>query len=113
MDSEQEYLRRVIASGSLVGGEPRSGEYHGMKALMLAVLDNAIQHYCGSNSQMRTEAEHWFAVRNGGSPFSFKTVCEVLGLDPDAARRAIMELPGRVPPDMQKRRMRPNSRKRA
>jgi hypothetical protein len=113
MKIDVEYFRRLIASGSLVGGEPRGGEYCGLKALMLAVLDNAVQSYCGPAGRPRTEAEHWLAARNSYSPFSFKTICEVLGLDPDAARQAIRRLRERVPPRAQKRRMRPNSRSRA
>jgi hypothetical protein len=77
---------------------------------MLAVLDNAIQHYCGRAGRPRTEAEHWIAARSTQSPFSFKTVCEVLGLDPDAARQAIEAFRERTPQPPQKRRMRPNSR---
>lgn len=112
MDTEQDYLRHLVAFGPLAGGEPRGGEYHGVKALMLAVLDNALQHYCGPMGRMRTEAEEWLAARNARSPFSFNTVCEVLGLEPDAARRAIRELRARMPPNVHKRRMRPNSRRR-
>ena len=111
MDMDSDYFRRVIASGPLAGGEPRAGEYRGLKALMLAVLDNAMQNYCGPTGRLRTEAEQWVAARNVRSPFSFKTVCEVLGLDPDAAQQAIKTLRGRMPPRTQKRRMRPNSRR--
>ncbi len=113
MDTEQEYLRHLVASGTLAGGEPRGGEYRGVKALMLAVLDNALQHYCGPMGRTRTEAEEWLAARNARSPFSFNTVCEVLGLEPDAARRAIRGLRAQMPPKMHKPRMRPNSRRRA
>jgi hypothetical protein len=109
MDTDADYFRRLIASGALAGGEPRGGEYRGLKALMLAVLDNAVQNYCGPAGRLRSEAEQWLAARAARSPFSFKTVCEVLGLDPDAARQAIRALRERMP-RMQKRRMRPNSR---
>lgn len=113
MEMDVEYFRHLIASGPLAEGEPRGGEYCGLKALMLAVLDNAVQNYCGPAGRPRTEVEHWLAARNSHSPFSFKTICEVLGLDPDAARRAIRELRERMPPRTHKRRMRPNSRSRA
>jgi hypothetical protein len=111
MDTDGEYFRRLIASGPLAGGEPRGGEYRGLKALMLAVLDNAVQHYCGPSGRMRTEAEQWLAAHQARSPFSFKTVCEVLGLDPDAARQAIKTLRVEMVPRAQKRRMRPNARR--
>jgi hypothetical protein len=113
MEIDVEYFRRLIASGPLAGGEPRGGEYCGLKALMLAVLDNAVQNYCGPAGRPRTEVARWLAARNSHSPFSFKTICEVLGLDPDAARRAIRGLRECMPPPAQKRRMRPNSRSRA
>jgi hypothetical protein len=111
MDIDDDSFRRVIASGPLAGGEPRGGEYRGLKALMLAVLDNAVQNYCGPAGRPRTEAEQWVVARSARSPFSFKTVCEVLGLDPDAAQQAIKALRERMPPRMRKRRMRPNSRR--
>jgi hypothetical protein len=55
MDTDADYFRRLIASGALAGGEPRGGEYRGLKALMLAVLDNAVQNYCGPAGRLRSE----------------------------------------------------------
>ncbi len=112
MDSDREFFQRLIASGSLAGGESRHTREPGLHGLMLAVLDNAIQSYCGPVGRLRIEAEHWITARDGRSPFSFKTVCEVLGLDPDATRRRLVELRTQALPSSQKRRFRPNGRKR-
>ena len=112
MDSDREFFQRLIASGSLAGGESRHNREPGLHALMLAVLDNAIQSYCGPIGRLRLEAEHWISARDGRSPFAFKTVCEVLGLDPDATRRRLVQLRSQAAPTAQKRRFRPNGRKR-
>jgi len=64
----------------------------GTKALMLAVLDNAITCYLGRTPRMRAEAEHWFATGEQQSPFSFTVICETLGLEPNAVRDALKRL---------------------
>ena len=71
---------------SLGGGESSRGPYTGIKALMLAVLDNGITCYMSHIPHLRTEAEHWVNSKRTRSPFSFAVVCEMLGLEPDAVR---------------------------
>lgn len=71
---------------SLGGGESSRGPYTGIKALMLAVLDNGITCYMSHIPRLRTEAEHWVNSKRTRSPFSFAVVCEMLGLEPDAVR---------------------------
>jgi len=71
---------------SLGGGESSRGPYTGVKALMLAVLDNGITSYMSHVSRIRTEAELWINSARTRSPFSFAVVCETLGLEPDAVR---------------------------
>lgn len=71
---------------SIGGGESTRGPYTGIKALMLAVLDNGITCYMSHVSRVRTEAEHWVSSTRTRSPFSFPVVCETLGLEPDAVR---------------------------
>jgi len=68
------------------GGESSRGPYTGIKALMLAVLDNGITCYMSHIPRLRTEAEHWVNSKRTRSPFSFPVVCEMLGLEPDAVR---------------------------
>ncbi|HVO28193.1 MAG TPA: hypothetical protein VMW56_31690 [Candidatus Margulisiibacteriota bacterium] len=71
---------------SIGGGESHRGPYTGVKALMLAVLDNGITCYMSHVPRLRAEAEHWVNSKRGRSPFCFPVVCEMLGLEPDAVR---------------------------
>ena len=80
---------------SLGGGEPRRSEYTGIKALMVAMLEDAIQCYVSPSGRMRADAEYWIKSSNHRLAFSFCVVCETLGLDPDAVRRVIQRLPRR------------------
>ena len=74
------------------GGEPRSTHYTGTKALMMAILEDAIRNYLGRGGRLRTEAEYWVTIGSRRSPFSFTVVCETLGLEPDAARAALKRM---------------------
>ena len=71
---------------SLCGAEPSRAPLTGIKALMVAVLDNGITSYLSPVPRIRTEAEYWVHSRSQRSPFSFQVVCETLGLEPDAVR---------------------------
>jgi hypothetical protein len=94
------------------GGESRSAPYTGTKALMLAVLEDAIRSYLSSEPRTRSEAEGWVVSRQRRSVFSFIVVCETLGLEPKAVRAALRRLraqqitPDHIP------RSRPNARRR-
>ena len=99
---------------SLGGGEPRRSQHTGIKALMVAMLQDAIECYLRPSGRTRVEAEYWITSPSRRPTFSFCVVCETLGLDPDAVRRAIRRLPrregkgSRVLP-----RIRPNGRRTA
>jgi hypothetical protein len=80
---------------SLGGGEPSARPYTGIKALMLAVLDNGIASYLSSTPRIRAEAEYWISAPGRRSPFSFTVVCETLRLEPDAVRVALRRLRNR------------------
>lgn len=95
---------------SFKGGEPRTGQYTGTKALMLAVLEDGIRSYLGPAGRVRTEAERWITTGKGRSPFSFITICETLGLEPDAVRRALAKLESRKPSRRALGRLRGNVR---
>ena len=94
------------------GGESRSAPYTGTKALMLAVLEDAIRSYLSPEPRARGEAETWVLSRQRRSVFSFIVVCETLGLEPKAVRTALRRLraqsisPAHIP------RTRPNARRR-
>jgi hypothetical protein len=77
---------------SLGGGKPSAGPYTGIRALMLAVLDNGIASYLSSAPRIREEAEYWISASGRRSPFSFTVVCETLRLEPDAVRAALRRL---------------------
>jgi len=80
----------LIRHATVGGGESRAAQYYtGTKALMLAVLNNAVEGLFSADERSHSEAENWIASRRRRSPFSFVVVCETLGLDPDAARAAL------------------------
>ena len=74
---------------SIGGGTANGQPLTGIRALMLAVLDNAISNYLGSAAPLREEAELWINSHSRRSPFSFSIVCETLGLDSEAVRTAL------------------------
>jgi hypothetical protein len=105
MTVDFDHFRQLIALGSLRGGEPRESEYTGTKALMLAVLEDGIRNGCGRAGPLRTEAEDWIHS-NERWPFSILVICETLGLQPDAVRRALAGQSQILP-----RRIRANARR--
>jgi hypothetical protein len=112
-DSWLQGLPNLLALTPLCGGEARVGQPTGVKALMLAVLEDGIRSFMSPISQIRMEAEFWIMSPRRRSPFSFNVVCETLGLDPQAARDAVLRLrrvehTGRRP----LRRSRPNVHRR-
>jgi hypothetical protein len=67
------------------------------RALMLAVLEDAVACYAGrlkaprENPRiLRRQAEFWLSCEDWDSPFSFNNVCEALALDPTALRERIL-----------------------
>jgi hypothetical protein len=83
----------------VTGGESRTGQLTGTKALMLAVLEDGIRSYLGSSKVIAQEAEFWIHSHRRQSPFSFVVVCEMLGLDPDAVRKTLKRMKNEhVPP---------------
>jgi hypothetical protein len=97
---------------SLGGGESRSTQYTGTKALMLAILEDGIRSYLSPVGRVRSEAEFWVKSGRNRSPFSFQVVCETLGLEPDAVRVALDRLRHRnVTPRRALGRSRPNVRR--
>ena len=84
-----------LPGGPLHGGEPRDARLNGINALMAAVLEEAIRNYCHGSALMRADVERWIIGANGSSPFSYRTICEHLGLHPVAVWKAVQR---RAPP---------------
>jgi hypothetical protein len=89
----------VMHLQTVTGGEPRTGQLTGIKALMLAVLEDGIRSFLSSSRLLASEAEFWICSRRRQSPFSFTVVCEMLGLDPDAVRKTLKRMKSQnIPP---------------
>ncbi len=102
----------LLSLASVGGGEPRTGQYTGTKALMLAILEDGIRSYLSPVARVRGEAEYWVSAPRQRSPFSFNVVCETLGLEPAAVRFALKRLRARnVSPRQAIGRNRPNVRR--
>ena len=69
----------------------------GEERLMLAVLENAVEHFQKyvlprkpSGKQLFREAEEWFLDKDNEALFSFESICETLALNPDQIRKGLM-----------------------
>ncbi|MGD0948079.1 MAG: hypothetical protein ABSA52_11670 [Candidatus Binatia bacterium] len=83
----------------------------GIRALMLAVLEDAIHNLRSSESIVRAEAEQWITSGERRYVFSFAVICETLGLEPSAVRRSVIELLDKEPTGCRlPKRSRPNVR---
>jgi len=83
----------VILPSQLSGGAPWASDTCGPIALMLAVLEDAAR--CIERGRRRrhpqprklaAEAAAWVECDSRAWPFAFASICDVLGLDVDAAR---------------------------
>ena len=81
----------IPALGMIGGGEPRQGHLVGIKALMVAVLDDAIVLYLGRPGRLRDEAEAWIMSSTRRSPFAFAVICDSLLLEPSAVRAVLQQ----------------------
>ena len=69
----------------------------GEERLMLAVLEDAVEHFQKyflarnpRGKQLFQEAEDWFFDKDGETLFSFESICETLGLNPDHIRKGLI-----------------------
>lgn len=90
-DVESNELQGLALAG-LGGGEPRSHAPSGVRALMIAVLMDAIRCYLGHEPRAAMEAETWIRAQRHRGPFSFIAVCHTLGLEPAAVRAAMAQM---------------------
>jgi hypothetical protein len=86
-DGDSQLISELLRS-SLGGGEPTTSEHTGTKALMLAILEDGLRALLDSDQRVSEEAARWMSSRRDAWVFSFATVCQTLGLDPDAVRLA-------------------------
>lgn len=82
----------------LLGG-PRDGGVGGPeRALMRALLQDAVLCLMGQaapakeRTRLGADARYWISSRSREWVFSFANVCDVLGIDPDSARRKLLEM---------------------
>jgi hypothetical protein len=76
----------------------RSQRLEPEKALLLAILEDAIHGYQkyvwardAADKERFQEAESWIMRSGDDWIFSFENVCELLGLDPEYLRRGLLE----------------------
>jgi len=82
-----------------------AGAYQPLRALMFAVLEDAIACFESGNARLVQEEEEWMNVDDDGV-FSFNNVCETLGFDPEALRRGLLRWKANrtgLPPEERKR----------
>ena len=111
-DADRDIDLDLVRLVSLGGGEPRTSEFTGSMALMLAVLEDGIRSYLSPIERTRAEAEAWIESRRSDMLFSFGVVCQTLGLEPGAVRRALHRLRDKSAPVRKTlKRSRPNVRR--
>lgn len=92
-DQETDSDSALLAMARSGGGCP-SENLTGVRAMLLAVLEDAIRTFLGQSPKeirAQTEAAHW--VRSNERKYaSFITICELFGLEPSAVRKALFEL---------------------
>ena len=89
----------------------RRGSLDGETRLVFAVLEDAVRCYVKNvNSTRRSDREQfdevsaWFEARDAGrTPFSFESVCDVLGIEPGTLRKQLKNLTPRDLPTKQLR----------
>ena len=121
-DTGEEGLGREVGVGeldldllrltSLGGGESRSAQYTGTKALMLAILEDGIRSYLSPVGRVRSEAEYWVKADGSARRSASSSSARRSGSEPDAVRIALERLRARnVSPRRAIGRSRPNVRR--
>jgi hypothetical protein len=90
----------AVLQAQVLGGARWDCDTSGPRALMLAVLEDAVR--CIEEGRWRSdfrarrpaaEAEGWVRCEHREWPFSFVNICEVLGFDVDAMRAHLLTSP--------------------
>ena len=74
------------------GGESRTGQLTGAKALMLAVFEDGIRCFLSDAKLVAAEAEAWLRSSRRTWPFAFVVLCETFGLNPEAVRETVRRM---------------------
>jgi hypothetical protein len=89
----------VILPQQFFDGPRGDSDFSPEKALMLAILEDAIrcfQEYFRTTRarprMLSRQAERWIRTRDWNWPFSFNNVCEALGIDSDCMRDALLRM---------------------
>ena len=89
----------VILPQQFFDGPRGDSDFSSEKALMLAILEDAIrcfQEYFRTTRarprMLSRQAERWIRTRDWNWPFSFNNVCDALGIDPDCMRDALLRM---------------------
>jgi len=61
----------------------------GIKALAEAILDQALEDII--NDEGKDASAYWVSVDNFNYPFSFRNICQMLGMNPYAIRNAVQK----------------------
>ena len=100
MDTQNDLFQpNLLLAGQFADALRSRGAFvEGEKRLLAAVLDDAVDCYmkhCGATQtrqrQLFEEAEGWIFDDSRGELFTFATVCEILGFEPDYIRRGLLE----------------------
>lgn len=97
MDTSQSNPSVSDKRASRRAAKPEAQISPGERALMLAVLEDAIRcylrlvHYDRTNPEiLARQAEYWIKLEDWDSPFSFNNICEAVGLNSQETRTAIL-----------------------
>ena len=110
MDASADSLGRQPLFVAVGEGDTRSSSAAGIKALMLAILEDAIRTYLGPDACERDAVAVWMATDGPHWVFSFPVVCETLSLEPSAVRAAVIAMDCDREPTL-RARSRPNVRR--
>jgi hypothetical protein len=85
------------ADVGLIQGIYKKNIREGEERLMLAVLESAVEDFQRyvlarniSGRRLFQQAEEWFLDKDSEEPFSFGSVCETLGLNPEHIRKGLL-----------------------
>jgi hypothetical protein len=81
----------------------RRSDLTGEQRLMCAIIEDAVEMYRKNagvrdplHEKLFLDAEEWIETHDSTWIFSFETICDVLGLEPDALRRGLRAIKRRA-----------------